>query len=138
MVCSTFYDLLHFAIHLPILLNIARYSSSSFAVLHAISLAFAVFTSSRVRLSGEEVLALLEEEQDDGCPDEVFCSGSDEELGFLEKEEDIHLSGLVMTVDIFGVSEYTQDALSYRDEEEEETPQPRTASVRCVCNCKEH
>ena len=42
--------------------------------------------SSRSRFSGEEVLAFLEEEEDDGDID-VFCPGSDDDLGLLEEGE---------------------------------------------------
>ena len=41
--------------------------------------------SSRWRFSGEEVLAFLEEEVDDGDID-VFCPRSDDDLGLLEEE----------------------------------------------------
>ena len=41
--------------------------------------------SSRSRFSGEEVLAFLEEEEDDGDID-MFCPGSDDDLGLLEEE----------------------------------------------------
>ena len=41
--------------------------------------------SSRSRFSGEEVLAFLEEEEDDGDID-VFCPGSNDDLGLLEEE----------------------------------------------------
>ena len=40
---------------------------------------------SRSRFSGEEVLAFLEEEEDDGDID-VFCPSSDDDLGLLEEE----------------------------------------------------
>ena len=43
--------------------------------------------SSRSRFSGEEVLAFLEKEEDDGDID-VFCPGSDDDLGLLEEEEE--------------------------------------------------
>ncbi len=41
---------------------------------------------SRVHLTGDEVLDLLDMDGDDGGMDEIFFPGSDDELGFLDEE----------------------------------------------------
>ena len=45
------------------------------------------YQHSRLRFSGEEVLAFLEEEKDDGDID-VFCLDSDDDLDLLEEGEE--------------------------------------------------
>ncbi len=43
---------------------------------------------SRARFTAEEVLALLDEDGEDGGMEDYFFPGSDDELGFLEEEEE--------------------------------------------------
>ena len=43
---------------------------------------------SRARFTGEEVVSLLDLEGEDGGLEDEFFPGSDDELGFLEEEED--------------------------------------------------
>ena len=43
---------------------------------------------SRLRYTGDEVLALFDTEGEDGGLDDTFFPGSDEELGFLEDDSD--------------------------------------------------
>ncbi len=43
---------------------------------------------SRSHFTGEEVLAMLDEDGEDGGMDDTFFPGSDDELGFLEMEDD--------------------------------------------------
>lgn len=40
------------------------------------------------RFTGEEVIALLDTDGDDGGMDDIFFPGSDDELGFLEEDEE--------------------------------------------------
>ena len=43
---------------------------------------------SRARFTGEEVVSLLDLEGEDGGLEDEFLPGSDDELGFLEEEEE--------------------------------------------------
>ena len=43
---------------------------------------------SRLRYTGNEVLALFDAEGEDGGLEDTFSPGSDEELGFLEDDTD--------------------------------------------------
>ena len=79
--------------------------------------------SSKFRLSEEEVLALLEDEQDkEGCPDEVFCPGSDEELSFLGEEEDMDQLQLAKIIDTFEVSKYILQKMHFLTEMRKNRP----------------
>ena len=42
----------------------------------------------RSRFTGEEVIALLDVDGEDGGIEDVFFPGSDDELGFLDEEEE--------------------------------------------------
>ncbi len=42
----------------------------------------------RQHLTGEEVLALLDMDGEDGCLDDSFFQGSDDELGLLEEDDE--------------------------------------------------
>ena len=68
------------------------------------------YQHSRLRFSGEEVLAFLEEEKDDGDID-VFCPDSDDDLDLLEEGEEEVDNEVEMNKPIW---------ITYSDKEEEE------------------
>lgn len=98
-----------------------------------------MMSSAQSRISGEEVLALLEAEEEDveEDVDEVFFPGSDKELGFHEEEEEDmsedneeglafqYICSLSQLVDI-------NTHIYFTDKEEEPTAEVNISSMRTV------